>query len=256
MRDSMVSQSHEGIISPVARSGLSPFPHRDTGLTRHPGLAEAATIFIEMKAIPAIVRRHFKEMIPAFVFVMAGFRNRPGWTTLQAFPAGVLGKMQTIFMVIGICPNRRRNSDPGHYRTDADCLAPWSDEPITEPKSSQAGNMRGMAHGPAGGQAITWRYFSRPERRIHRRYRRKSGILQGGRDVLAQFSIEHLSEMPRPDPALRRVGGLLPIIRFGGHGLGQNPADHRKVFGASLGLRKGLLEDLHGGEVKGADILF
>src|SRR5208337_1827034 len=62
--------------------------------------------------------------------------------------------------------------------------------------------------------------------------------------------------MPRPDPALRRVSSLLPIVRFGGRSLRQNPADHRKVFGTSLVLGKGLPEDLHGSEVKRADILF
>ena len=58
------------------------FALRDAGLTRHPGLAEAAAIVVEMKANPAIVRRRFKEMIPAFLFVMAGFANRPGRTAL------------------------------------------------------------------------------------------------------------------------------------------------------------------------------
>ncbi len=134
---------------------LSPFSHRDAGLTRHPGLAEATTIAFKVKALPAIVRPHLKEMIPAFVFVVAGFRNRPGWTALHAFPASVLGKMETIFMMIRIWPDRWRDRNPGHHRADAHGLAPGSDKSIAEPKSSQAGNMCGMPHGPAGGGAVT-----------------------------------------------------------------------------------------------------
>jgi hypothetical protein len=57
---------------------------------------------VNTKTIPAILRRHLPEIIPAFVFVMAGCRNRLGRAAFQAFSTGVLRKMETVFVMIRI----------------------------------------------------------------------------------------------------------------------------------------------------------